>query len=103
MKKIVALIVMVLLVVSIVGVAFAAQTVCDRLVNGSPCNRTLAWYHNGRSEDKNASHKYGGFLGLLKKTCNYQYYEAYYHLQCSLRHVQDMKTEIVEYGHVCGK
>lgn len=42
MKKIVALIVMVLLVVSIVGMAFAAQTVCDRLVNGSPCNRTLA-------------------------------------------------------------
>lgn len=103
MKKIVALIVMVLLVVTIVGVSFAAQTVCDRMVNGSPCNRALTWRQNGRSKDNPNSHTYGGFLGIGKKTCNYQYYEAYCHLQCSLRHVQDMKTVIVEHGHVCGK
>lgn len=101
MKKIVALIVMVLLVVSIVGTAFAAQKVCDRLVNGSPCNRTLAWYNNGRSEETNASHTYGGFLGIGKKTCHYQYFEMYYHYQCSLKHVQDMKTSIVEINHEC--
>ena len=80
----------------------AASETCPRLVNGKTCGLALRWNVNGQSQTYDASHEYGGFLGLFKKTCNYKYYNIYQHYECSKLHVKDMKTTRREFGHQCG-
>ena len=89
--------------VAFAPVAMAATDYSQRLVNGNQCGKTLYWYYTGRSISYDASHKYGGFLGIGQQTCNYEYYYKYYDYKCSSGHVEKTRTSRVETGHDCGK
>lgn len=89
--------------VAFAPVALAATDYCQRLVNGNQCGKTLYWYYTGRSISYDASHKYGGFLGIGQQTCNYEYYYKYYDYKCSSGHVAKTSTSRIETGHDCGK
>ena len=99
MKKMIALMLAVLLVISAVSICYAAT--CDREVKGKACGKTLSWVTSGQSVAYSATHKYGGFLGLFQSTCNYNYRYIYSHYQCTAGHVQNMRTSKYEYNHQC--
>ena len=108
MKKSIAILLVVLVVVSITSVCFAG---CDREVtkNGKKqaCGASISWVVSGQSIEKSGSHKYGGFFGLFQGTCNYKYIDIYEHYLCTAKpknHVQDMRTTQKTYNHSsCGQ
>ena len=82
----------------------AGSNYCQRqLSNGNQCGKSMYWANAGQSIKYNASHKYGGFLGMFTKTCNYQYYYKYWNHQCGSGHIDNHSADRYEIGHDCGK
>ena len=97
MKKIIA----VLLVLSImvgIGAAFAEKCKYDTSNGGNiPCNRDLDWC-SGESETALSSHV------VNSRVCVYRYRQTKKHYECSKGHVKKTKIENhQETGHSCGK
>lgn len=104
LRKLVAIVIAVVISLGIMSIlVFATNEYCPILVNGKQCGEVIIKVLTGRSITYSASHTYGGFLGIGKKTCNYQYYYNYINNQCLNEHVISTFTTTVESGHVCGQ
>lgn len=102
-RRIVAMLLVLVLVVSLAATAYAASSYCQAKVGVDMCGKVLTWKINNRSVNTSASHQYGGFLGIGKKTCNYEYYTITQELSCAAGHVSETKTQRYEIGHDCGQ
>lgn len=101
-RRLTAFVLCLALVFSSVSTAFASAY-CDYQVNGGICGKTLTWVQTGGSGTMDASHTYGGFLGIGVKTCNYNYFYLYYSYKCGAGHTISSRADRHEYGHTCGK
>lgn len=101
-RRLTAFVLCLALVFSSVSTAFASDY-CDYKVSGGICGKTLTWVKTGESGLMEASHPYGGFLGIGVKTCNYGYFDVYYSYKCAAGHIVSSRNERQEYGHTCGK
>lgn len=86
MKKTIALVLCIVLMVTACSAAFAACkfNYCNAEIAGT----TLA----GFSDVKTYTHKYGGFLGLFQGTCTVSYQDAYMETYCANGHLQGTST-----------
>lgn len=101
-RRFLALLLVLVLAVSLAVTAYAASSYCQVKVGVDMCGKLLTWKSNGTSINYPASHQYGGFLGMFKKTCNYEYYYVYQVFSCASGHVSDSRTLTYEIGHDCG-
>lgn len=83
--------------------ASAVTKYCQVKVGDKQCGSALYTICTNRSIDYAGTHKYGGFLGIGAKTCNYTYYYNYYNTKCSKGHIAEAYQTLVEKGHQCGK
>lgn len=105
LRKLVAIVIAVVIALGIMSImVFAGNSgYCQILENGKQCGNPIMTVYTGRSIDYADSHKYGGFLGIGAKTCNYQYYYQYYKTQCTGENVINTYSFKIESGHVCGQ
>lgn len=95
-KRIYAFITAFVLLISVTTATVSAD-VC--LINN--CTGQVYSVYDGDSSRTNASHSYGGFLGLFTNTCYYYYYYSYYSLRCTNGHTVHSYSNLIEVGHDC--
>lgn len=103
-RKMIALFLTLVLIVSLAVSAYAASSYCDVLVGEDMCGKVLKWSYKC-SVDYAASHTYRvvTLRTSTLKTCNYTYFYCYGTLSCAAGHVAESTKEKVDYGHSCGK
>ena len=102
-RKMMALLLVLILVVSLAVTAYAASSYCQAKVGVDMCGKVLTWKYDNRSVNYPASHQYGGFLGMFTETCNYDYYYIYQVQSCAAGHVSGNRALTYEIGHDCGQ
>lgn len=102
-RRIMAMLLVLVLIVSLAVTAYAASDYCQAKVGVDMCGKVLTWKYNNRSVNTAASHEYGGFLGMFTKTCNYEYYYIYQVYSCAAGHVSNNRALRYEIGHDCGQ